>query len=147
MVVIGTTEIGRSKHAALGPLAHPPAGLHMLISPSSRESIGFLSAGRAIGNEPLGSPTRSEERLAAPPTTRPSDPRDKNYLKFIGIALWLPRISSARAPPQDKKQLSSRPVDARAASQTPVPASTAAGSSRASKNRRQPIPHARQPHG
>ena len=46
MVVICTTEVGRSEHAALGPLAHLPADLQA------------LAAGRAsVFEQPLGART------------------------------------------------------------------------------------------
>ena len=90
MVVICTIEVGRSKHAALGSDAHLPADLHRLLA---GRAIGFLSAGRAIGNEPLGAKTRSKKRLAALPAARPSFPRTHFVSK-----VYRPHLSKIGSP-------------------------------------------------
>ena len=59
MVVIGTIEVGRSEHAAPGPLAHLPADLQA------------LAAGRAsVFEQPLGARTFMNAPRGAPHAVR-----------------------------------------------------------------------------
>ena len=85
MVVICTTEVGRSEHAALGPLAHLPADLQALAA--GRASVFEQPLGaRTFMNAPRGAP----HAVRGAPRRAPGDASERFQNENLFQSLWMP---------------------------------------------------------
>ena len=106
MVVICTIEVGRSEHAALGPVCPLPADLHRL---SSRESMAVLSSPHG-DTRVMNAPSRRPNAVRGAPlhTTNDASEACENpfYVqKFIGLICpnWQPAARPRTVEPQPRQ--------------------------------------------